>query len=470
VSWTDKEHGDFVRAFESGGVLAVATRAAELLAARGGTMDADELRAALVPGQYDAADVAALVGHIAAQGARVAALETELARLKPSGQVAEDELHEALDAIGLVVVLRDRSWHLKSCRAPREKCSAECDSLRPHLDTLSRLAAGAQGLEAVRAALNDNFGADGDPVERVRELLRSEEESRAEAHVEQDERHRVEDERDAAMTEAESLRARVAELEEQLTSLNKEATTINEMHDAASAALETAREDHRCAREDREGLVVEVERLKAEAAVMQRRGEGMKEAIASLNIRVSSAESIRAAIRTVILEHDTEEGPDFVQTVNDVRKALEGAAPNSPGTLDGSGNAPREARKEPPCICAFLSGQCNASRHPCSERCIHDDTATPGHPERVKERSEALRRIAVPKPIATGARVDDDETTETAERAGFDEGLSQGWGAGAEAMRAACWEAVRGVLERDGIRSHEPYFKRIKAAIKGAAP
>jgi len=86
-------------------------------------------------------------------------------------------------------------------------------------------------------------------------------------------------------------------------------------------------------------------------------------------------------------------------------------------------------------------------RYPCSLTCTHDDAATPGHPERVKERSEAVVRIGM----------------HSAE-------MVDAWDKGAEATRAACWAAVQPVLQRHGWTSKDGTWTEIKAAIEGAAP
>lgn len=101
-------------------------------------------------------------------------------------------------------------------------------------------------------------------------------------------------------------------------------------------------------------------------------------------------------------------------------------------------------------------------RYPCSPTCTHDDAATPGHAERVKERSEDFVGVACDHgtPIATycpECAVDTSSPREAYE-------------AGAEAMRAACWEAVQGELRRSGIPRGPGLWERIKAAIEGAAP
>lgn len=121
---------------------------------------------------------------------RMEEVQDELARLKPSGQVAEDRD----ELMGLFLELRAHrsveGWHAAIDR---------------HAPRITRLAAKAQGYEAIRKALSDNYGTDGDPLERVKDLLESEEAARNEAAVEQAERHRVEEERDAAVADNAAL-------------------------------------------------------------------------------------------------------------------------------------------------------------------------------------------------------------------------------------------------------------------------
>lgn len=87
---------------------------------------------------------------------------------------------------------------------------------------------------------------------------------------------------------------------------------------------------------------------------------------------------------------------------------------------------------------------------PCSQTCTHDDAATPGHPERVKERSEAV--------IQAATRTEDAASTD---------GHARGYNEGADAMRAACLEAVRTRLEVMGALD---VYGAVKAAIEGAVP
>lgn len=117
-------------------------------------------------------------------------------------------------------------------------------------------------------------------------------------------------------------------------------------------------------------------------------------------------------------------------------------------------------------------------RWPCSPACTHDDAATPGHPERVKEQSEAVMWSIV-APDAPPERVG--ERSEELDRAMNDSlGSPQvvesraktewdaAWEQGAEAMRAACLEVVLVWMQERGI----PLLAQadMKKVIEGAAP
>lgn len=87
-----------------------------------------------------------------------------------------------------------------------------------------------------------------------------------------------------------------------------------------------------------------------------------------------------------------------------------------------------------------------AQRYPCGPTCTHDDAAKPGHPERVMERSEAVK--------------DGLEAGKAMVRESFEQG--------AEAMRAACLNVVQFEMEKRGASREE--WESMKSAIEGAAP
>ena len=105
---------------------------------------------------------------------------------------------------------------------------------------------------------------------------------------------------------------------------------------------------------------------------------------------------------------------------------------------------------------------------PCSPTCTHEDAATPGHPERVKQRSNAFTeesaavqmvRLAaeagLPVRFVPREADDDDSASE-----------SDAYERGAEAMREACCEAVQRVAETLALGPTER--EMLKAAIEGA--
>lgn len=104
-------------------------------------------------------------------------------------------------------------------------------------------------------------------------------------------------------------------------------------------------------------------------------------------------------------------------------------------------------------------------RYPCSPTCTHADAAKPGHQERVAELSKTMlnssgvvdsgEAAALPETFKSGLELENDHPEACA--------------AGAEAMRAACWEAVQGCLQIHGYGG-DLMRERLKAAIEGVAP
>lgn len=101
-------------------------------------------------------------------------------------------------------------------------------------------------------------------------------------------------------------------------------------------------------------------------------------------------------------------------------------------------------------------------RYPCSPTCTHDDAAAPGH----AERSEAVAQAS-----DHGAPIEDDcERCESPVVQSGEEQASDAYDEGAEAMRAACWEAAQVILRQEGVTANMPWWNRLKAAIEGATP
>lgn len=259
---------------------------------------------------------------------------------------------------------------------------------------------------------------------------------------------------------------------------------------------------------ERDAARAEVERLKAELAEVSPYQEMWEAATRELGALSSKAETVRAMwkeradaaesrlaasrarLKDMAEEDDTDApvSADFKAGWHAARKhaseALEGDAPQDDTSTRGDyggelreehEDAPQAARADntdaerPPTIAELEEilnapegtykvevqpdGQIRAvKRYPCSPTCTHDDAANPGHPERVKERSEAFGEVV-------DAARDMDVRTNLLQRA-YDNG--------AEAMRAACLDAV---LRECGVFGLSLAAREsFKAAIEGAAP
>lgn len=142
------------------------------------------------------------------------------------------------------------------------------------------------------------------------------------------------------------------------------------------------------------------------------------------------------------------------------------------GTASGFPCNPRVRRHLRECgdpsRCALVT------RYPCSPTCTHDDAATPGHAERVKERSEAFRKTCTggrecsPGCDAHGVGPRNDIEARLRNLDTYARGHEEG----ADAMRAACLIALAEVMEAEGYSDAGPgtVHGRLKAAIEGAVP
>lgn len=102
-------------------------------------------------------------------------------------------------------------------------------------------------------------------------------------------------------------------------------------------------------------------------------------------------------------------------------------------------------------------------RWPCSPTCTHDDAKTPGHPERVKGRSEAFWSAMHPNGACECCGEGLCSWCRQAEAAAqFTDG--------AEAMRVACWGAVQNVAQGHGVGWNSGLWKALKEAIESATP
>lgn len=203
-----------------------------------------------------------------------------------------------------------------------------------------------------------------------------------------DEIHTLTTQNGEASREAESLQARVAELE-------------------AGSKLQT---EHM---RQRDSLRAEVERLKVEVGEWKRattcavpsevesRASSLKQAVVEANTLRRRAESRLAAI--------LKRGGDEMYKALDLTTMLEKSYADRVRRWVMEGDAPQEA-KEPLAvevnyednihspqevtITAYdFAAMSDTPLYPCSPTCTHDDAATPDHPERVKERSEAWNTL-----------------------------------------------------------------------------
>jgi hypothetical protein len=179
---------------------------------------------------------------------------------------------------------------------------------------------------------------------------------------------------------------------------------------------------------ERDGLLAGLDLLKGEMDAIRKRS------LAAVTIRAKiGVNGISAAMAWVV------DGPQCVACGEEPVTQLE-QDPPALGAKCAAAVAPGATFNEH-----------GAKRYPCSDTCTHDDAATPGHPERVKERSEAVTAaVDVPEDYDWGESEPDP------------------YQRGSEAMRAACWEAAQARCERWGFS--DGFRADLKAAIEGATP
>jgi hypothetical protein len=284
---------------------------------------------------------------------------------------------------------------------------------------------------------------------------------------------------------ARTLRARVAELEKTIRRQGRE---------LGPQLLKEA-----CA--ERDATLAEVEGLKARASELTHDLDRMAK-------RTEAAESRLAAIREKAAEIKKQRmgdgeidaalyGDDFEPKTRLERlikyllsmmalAVLEGDAPNHPAIPDSSGYVPQEVKacawgggecgNAAPAPCGFCNFHCGhargicagfGKRFPCSTTCTHGDAATPGHPQRVRQRSEAMNEV--------GDMASVDPVAALAKEAGAKNGrevasFRVGYEKGAEAMRAACLEVVEAECNKAGLHARDRLRQMLKAAIEGTTP
>lgn len=248
--------------------------------------------------------------------------------------------------------------------------------------------------------------------------------------------------------------------------------------------------------------IAEVDRLRAEVTGGQERSRMLLDAKNHWADRARAAESRLAAIREragdesrlVRVWQDAVACGSGSLLLLIARWVLEGDTLNHSASLKSSSNSPGvpdgSSRRQDDVV--GVCGSCGGSHpfrrfgdmwrcsncgdgfttFPCSTTCTHDDARTPGHPERVKEGSEAVSKAAHIYRCACGATMSADDAFTTDGGTGFLCRSCRSRDEGTEAMRAACWEAVRTVLQAHGQMTagttRTGLADAIKAAIEGA--
>jgi hypothetical protein len=401
--WCDDVHlDDIVRAER------LATLAVELVQARGGTMTEDALTTlyADMARWWEQEDVDRIAGHIIAQGAQVATLQAKV-----------EELETALAS------------------APRPFAIRAADALADEVAALVK-----RGVLHTRTPVTDALEDYRDPPSTPRaDRLAS-----------------LEHERDSFHAEVERLKAEAQGALNGLLVVT-EVLTDDPKEPAINAARRVAAE--------RDALRAEVERLKAAL-------EDTKD-----RLRIAATDSEMVESRLAAIEeraNDTQAILDraldgilgvVAWVCNGARKEYDGPGPED--MLEG--DAPQEAQDLVEVVTlktGMVGGpqktEVLSVRYPCSATCTHDDARTPGHPERVRQQSEAVI-------TATHANAGHPDALPEGPLEVVEPAFISGHEQGAEAMRAACWEAVQALLQSYGMQWSN-WSNVLKAAIEGAAP
>jgi hypothetical protein len=418
-------------------LLAIATRAVELTAARGGAMTAEDIANESIevggPGGWpDGGMVDRLIRSHTVQGARIAVLEAEVSRLRASA----DELQRQRDSRGEALEVLEAEKH--RALGEMEIAQKETISARAERDAL----------KAELAMLKEA----GSKVASAYLRLKSPAPSESSAQVAEDEK---------------VVRGMIVLLER--TQERPAPRTHAALSRLAAGALQVDAIRKRSLDERSWGAVHQ----------------------AALDAG-SDMDAIRAVLRCVV------DGPQCVACGEEPATTLE-QDPPALGAKCAAAVSPSEARD---CTClgtckgaAGLApgwrcakdwpkrlGKPSAARYPYSPTCTRDDAATPGHPERVKKRSEAVKAVgecppSCPSHLSSGHThgVAEDTSHRKVNQYGkcrHNEHwpicqTCNGYEDGAEAMRAACLEAVQQVLYTEGEGTS---YQRIKAAIEGATP
>lgn len=296
--------------------------------------------------------------------------------------------------------------------------------------------------------------------------------------------------RDAAREETESLRAKVAEMEKELGEWKRGSEVSFHENKALRAEVERLKAKLRAVDRERNDAAFQLEALRTpktnswiesdihtvskaleESPARKVPGVGGMTGAAALRLfefarRALSAESRLAAIRGALTKAQNvlHHGGSCADGLDALNRALEGDAPQ-----EGKDPAPEFANgvcgphpNAPGVVCILPlghegehsdgTGAEEPQRYPCSDTCTHTDNVNPGHPERVKERSETVNDVIDGGPDSRGAVrvVDRGARRET-------DAYNDGW---RDAV-AAVEERVRKALENASAE--------VLAAIEGAA-
>jgi predicted nuclease with TOPRIM domain len=431
--WCDDVHlDDIVRAER------LATLAVELVQARGGTMTEDALTTlyADMARWWEQEDVDRIAGHIIAQGAQVATLQAKVEGLE----------REAGDA-----------------RAERDAAREDVTALRAKMERLKADAALVDKMRRADLAVTKEYAARWKVAEARLAAIREQETARAVAAVTS-----LAEDVVYSRVSASALNAGQA-----CAWLSRETCKRlgwNKSTDEAKALLEGAA---RRVAAERDALRAEVERLKAAL-------EDTKD-----RLRIAATDSEMAEARLAAIEeraNDTQAILDraldgilgvVAWVCNGAPKEYDGPGPED--MLEGDATQGAKDLVEVVTITSGMVGKAQKTevlsvRYPCAPTCTHDDARTPGHPERVRQRSEAVEAALAPS-YSHGDSLHTDVPPGSPVVESGEEQEARGYDDGAEAMRAACWEAVQEYLDVSGLATSAPAMRdALKAAIEGAAP
>jgi hypothetical protein len=334
----------------------------------------------------------------------------------------------------------------------------------------------------------------------------------------------------------ESLRAKAEEMERSELATQMDALAWKSDLDVARAEVERLKAelgaihtavftgmDESMTTEEGRRVVAEVDLLKRRSAELGDLARKYREGRTNARTRADTAESRLAAIRE---RATNEEGR--AKACEGLSHPINIAMAVAQWVLEG--DVPQEAQAHVPacplspnahvpapdgtlCECDRIRRDvarlaAPVGRYPCSDTCMHDDAANPGHPERVRLFGGAVAKVAGlegtvtdelrPITLKSGARVTQEDEPDMdavrrmfeAERAKVAERVKErseavnqvvadpsfsateasAYEQGAEAMRAACWEAVQACLAEEGFTDGGYLRERLKAKIEGATP